>query len=355
MAGAGPEHGGPRPLSADEHVAAPSRLHRPLRTAGVVAAIVLGALVLTALIPYPVGDLAARPKPADGYDAAIKRFDAATMVEGRIGVLGQCRSRLITHGEQTDVVVVLFHGWTNCPRQFDELGQRLFDAGANVLILRAPRHGIADASGTRIGGVDLVGQLSPEELRDYADTSIDIADGLGRRRRVLGLSMGGVLAAWVAQNRPDVERAVVVSPAFGLHGMPGVVDYAFRSFFGRMPDIAWGGRDAFKLDHAYAGISTHSLASVYRLGQAVREQAAAAPPAAPAIRVDTNANDQQVGNGATASLVADWRAHGADVRTYEFPASDGLLHDIIDVQQQHANPDLVYPILVRQLGFGADA
>lgn len=330
----------------------PSRLRHVLGLIGIVVAMVLGALVLTALIPFSAGDVASRPKPASDYDAAIKRFDQATMVEGRIGVFSQCRSRLFTHGRQTEVSVVLFHGWTNCPRQFEEFGQQLFDAGANVLILRAPRHGLADPSGEHIGNVDLVGQLSPQELRAYTDTSMDIADGLGRKRRVLGLSMGGVLAGWVAQNRPDVDRAVLVAPAFGLHGMPGIVDYAFRNFFGRMPDISWGGSDTFKLDHAYAGISTHSLASVFLVGQSVREQAATTPPAVKSIVIDTNAADHQVDNGEAASIGADWRAHGADVQTYEFPASDDLPHDVIDVQQQQANPELVYPILLKQLGFG---
>lgn len=334
-----------------EDLTPPPRRRKILLAIGGAAVVLVGALVLTALIPLSPGDVSSKPDPTGDYDAAIRRFDEATMVEGRIGVFSQCRSRLFTHGHQTAVSVVLFHGWTNCPRQFEEFGQRLFDAGANVLILRAPRHGLADPTGERIGDVDLVGQLSPQELRAYADTSIDIADGLGRQRRVLGLSMGGVLAGWVAQNRPDVERAVLVAPAFGLHGMPGIVDYAFRNFFGRVPDIAWAGSDSFKLDHAYAGISTHSLASVFLLGQAVREQAATRAPAVTSIVVDTNAADQQINNGDAASIASDWRAHGADVQTYEFPASDGLLHDVIDVQQQVAKPDLVYPILLKQLGF----
>ena len=58
----------------------------------------------------------------------------------------------------------------------------------------------ANIAGTRIGGIGNLGGITAEGLRAYAETAVDIADGLGRERRVLGLSMGGVLAAWVAQN-----------------------------------------------------------------------------------------------------------------------------------------------------------
>ena len=38
------------------------------------------------------------------------------------------------------------------------------------------------------------------------------ADGLGDKITVTGLSLGGVMSAYAAQFRPDVDRAVVISP-----------------------------------------------------------------------------------------------------------------------------------------------
>ena len=106
-----------------------------------------------------------------------------------------CRSILLTHGQRTEKAVVLFHGYTNCPQQFRELGQILYEQGYNVLIPRLPRHGLADRK------VENLSPLTAEELRECADMSVDIACGLGRKVYVAGLSAGGTLSAWVAQNR----------------------------------------------------------------------------------------------------------------------------------------------------------
>jgi hypothetical protein len=89
------------------------------------------------------------------------------------------------------------------------------------------------------------------------------------------------------------------------------------------------------------------------LGRSVREQAASTAPAVRTIAVDTNANDNVIINSAVDQLAADWSAHGAAVETYVFPKSDGLPHDVIDPAQRLANTELVYPILIKQLGFGS--
>lgn len=330
--------------------------HPRLRLTAVIAAAVLGVLIVVvlalALIPESPGDVASHPDPAADYATAVKRFDALAAQEQN-GVFAECKSRLFTHGSQTAVSVVLFHGWSNCPKQFAELGQQLYDRGANVLILREPHHGLTDASGTKMGSIDNLGGITAEGLRQYTEQAVDIADGLGRERRVLGLSMGGVLAAWVAQNRPDVQRVVAVAPALQLAAIPGFANPLFANAFGRLPDISIAGNDPTTLNHAYSGTSTHSLASMLLLGRSVREQAASTAPAVRTIAVDTNANDEVIVNTAVDQLAADWSAHGAAVETYVFPKSDGLPHDVIDPEQRLANTGLVYPILIKQLGFGS--
>jgi alpha-beta hydrolase superfamily lysophospholipase len=332
-----------------------SRRHPRLRIAALVIGAVLGVVIVLvlalALIPESPGDVASHPNPAPDYATAVERFDAIAAKEQQ-GVFAPCKSRLLTHGSQTEVSVVLFHGWSNCPRQFLEFGQQLYDQGANVLILREPHHGLADASGKHIGSINTLGGITAEGLRQYTEQSVDIADGLGRERRVLGLSMGGILAAWVAQNRPDVERVVAVAPALQLAAIPGFANPLFANAFGRLPNISIAGSDPTTLKHQYNGTSTHSLASMLLLGRAVREQAAATAPAVKTIAVDTNDNDDVIVNSAADQLAADWSAHGATVTTFVFPKSDDLAHDVIDVQNAHANPGLVYPILLKQLGFG---
>lgn len=310
---------------------------------------VLAVALVLALIPISTSGLGSEPDPAADYDEAVRRFEAAAAQE--TAVYGPCASRLLTHGGPTDVAVVLVHGLTNCPKQFVDLGEEVYGAGANVLILRIPYHGLASEDGASIGDVSNVGAIRAEDFRDYADEAVDIAAGLGDEVRILGLSAGGVVTAWVAQNRDEVGRAVVVSPAITLPGgIPGVVDFAFRNFFSRVPDFSLpsGGT----LDHAYAGESTRALAEMYTLARAVEGQAGDAPPAAGSIVVVTNANDDQVDNDDIREhLVEVWRAAGEDVETYEFPKELGLRHDLIDVDQPDEQTDLVYPKLLELLGF----
>jgi hypothetical protein len=64
--------------------------------------------------------------------------------------------------------------------------------------------------------VENLSPLKAEELRDCADTSVDIMCGLGREVYVAGLSAGGTLTAWIAQNRGEVTRTILIAPALGL-------------------------------------------------------------------------------------------------------------------------------------------
>jgi hypothetical protein len=49
-------------------------------------------------------------------------------------------------------------------------------------------------------------------------------------------------------------------------------------------------------------------------------------------------------------LVAHWRAQGAPVREHRFAAELGLLHDIIDPDQEEQRIAYIYPLLLELLG-----
>jgi alpha-beta hydrolase superfamily lysophospholipase len=330
-----------------------STLRRVLIGVGIALGALVGVVLLLALIPTRSPSLPAQPDPAPDYASAVERFEAIRAAEEGV-VFEKCRSRLLTHGEQTEVSVVLVHGLTNCPYQFAELGEMIHAQGANVLILRVPHHGVANADGTGVGSVSNAGKLTPQELRDYADEAVDIAAGLGRERRVAGLSMGGVITSWITQSRSDVNRTVVIAPAITMPGMPGIVDYMARNLFSRLPDIPIISLEEKPSDHVYQGEATRALASMYRMAQYVREQAAETPPAVRRIHVMTNANDNQVDNPDVDHLAGEWRDHGADVVQFEFPKADALPHDLIDPTKPDGDVAIVYPIVLEQLGFQAE-
>ena len=99
---------------------------------------------------------------------------------------------------------LLLHGLSNCPRQYIRFAPLLFARGANVLVPRLPLHGGVDLSGRALAA------LTSEELCRFGDAVVDVACGLGERITVLGLSGGGVLAAWIAQVRRCRSRGAAI-------------------------------------------------------------------------------------------------------------------------------------------------
>src|SRR3984893_4240787 len=87
--------------------------------------------------------LQSHPFPTADYAEAVSRFQRIQKMEGP-ELNPVCRSILLTHGIRTERAVVFFHGYTNCPQQFSELGHIFYDMGYNVFIPRLPRHGMAD-------------------------------------------------------------------------------------------------------------------------------------------------------------------------------------------------------------------
>ena len=130
-------------------------------------------------------------------------------------IVPECRTRLYDHGAPTADVVVLFHGYTNCPKQYDALAQQLADRGYTVLVPRMPHHG--EVPGTP----GLLDSLTGEQVAAHADETMDIADGLGDRVTVFGLSGGGAVASYIAQFRPDADRVVTAAPFLGIPAVPG--------------------------------------------------------------------------------------------------------------------------------------
>lgn len=312
---------------------------------GAVLAVVMVVALVLAIVPVDRSGLGAQPDPVDSYDEAVARFEEIRAGEDVGNVYEPCESVLLDRGERTRTSIVLFHGLTNCPVQFRELGEELHAGGANVLILRAPRHGLADSSGQQLGDVSEVGDLTAAELRDFADSAVDIGVGLGDDVKVMGLSMGGVLSLWTAVFRPDVDDVVAVAPAISIPRVPHFLTTAFVNMFGRLPNFSLP--SPAKLDHAYHGESTGALAAMFTLAQATGNELVKRPAAVDAVTVVLNPDDPQVDNGEVERLISGWTtANGAPVETDFFPAV-GLPHDLVDPGAPTADPGLVYPILSR--------
>jgi carboxylesterase len=262
----------------------------------------------------------------------------------------QCHTRLYSHGHRVEQALVLLHGFTNCPQQFDALGRDFFERGWNVLIPRYPRHGYTDRLNTSIS------ELRSEHLIALANRAAQAGSGLGERLTVAGLSLGAILAGLLAQTHEGIERAVLIAPMLGLKPIPGPALNALSHLADRMPNfyIWWDASLKEKVgpQYGYPRFSTHAYAALFQTGAQLVKSARGAAPKAHSIAVITNAAEPRLDNRFTYRLIDAWRAHGAAIETYEFPVSDHLPHDLIDPGNAAQNTKLVYPVVSRMIEEG---
>jgi len=196
-----------------------------------------------------------------------------------------------------------------------------------------------------------LGRIRAEEVAAHADQVVDAAAGLGRRVTVVGLSLGGNAAAWAAQERAEVERAILIAPGLGLPMFPGWMSGFAVHYLADTPTrYPWW--DATRRERVagppqvYPRFATRALGEMLRLGSAVRAHARERAPAAREVLLVSVGGDKAVHNGMIRALAREWRARGGNVLEYEFPKALGLNHDLIDPDQVGARTDLVYPRLL---------
>jgi len=303
-----------------------------------IIGVVLGPIA-GLFIPWKSAALASHPQPAQSYAEAVQALEAINN-ERSSAMNPVCNGQLMTHRQKVEHAIILVHGYTSCPAQFSELGRQFYD----LLLVPLPHHGLADRL------TDEQSQLIAKELSIYADKVVDIAHGLGEQITMMGISGGGVTTAWAAQNRSDLNTAIIISPAFGYQQIPTRLTAPVMNITLLLPDTyEWWDPD-LKEDigpsHAYPRYSKHGLAAFLKLGFAVQVKSWQGAPAAQRIVMVTNANDTAVNNALTSEVVRRWQAHGATIETYEFPLSWGLAHDLIDPQQPNQAIEIVYPPLI---------
>jgi len=282
----------------------------------------------------------------DPYKAGIEIAGSFQALDGP-NVNPVCRTRLYVHGRRTERSLVLLHGFTNCPQQFDDLGKAFYELGWNVLIPRYPRHGYSDRLTTSIA------ELRADMLIALANRSAEAGAGLGERLTVAGLSLGGILAGYLAQTREDVDAAVLIAPMFGLRPIPGWGLAGITRLAQTLPNfyIWWNStlKDRIGPAHGYPRFSTKAYAALFEVGSAVKKAARKTAPKARRIDVITNSAEPRLDNRFTYQLVDAWQRHGAAVSTYEFPESDHLPHDLIDPANPDQNTRLVYPVVIKAI------
>jgi pimeloyl-ACP methyl ester carboxylesterase len=315
---------------------------------GSIAGIIAGLFIFVMIMSFKPFTLKASftPDPAGSYDEALTRIQAIQSEEATLDLHPECATRLLSDGEKTANVIVFLHGFTSCPEQFAQLGQEYFDLGYNVYIPRTPHHGFDDRRGEPLEG------LTAEEIAAFAHQTADIAQGLGERVVVVGLSAGGAMTTYLAQERDDIDLAVPIAPFLGIKFIPHRLNRGFTNLGLALPNIwQWWNpvekeNNPTSAPYAYTRYPLHALLENMRLGFDTLEDARKNRPAAGQIIVITNDHDESINLEVVEEFEQTWRQHGdEDFLTYRFENSLALAHDLISPTRPGARVDLVYPKL----------
>jgi carboxylesterase len=295
-------------------------------------------LGLAAVLPATAGDVRSHPNPARSYSDAVTRAKLRIAADDSVAAPGGS-TILLTHGGRTPRVVVLLHGFTDSPRQFAALADSLYALGDNVLVPRLPHHAERGKDASELA------RLTAAELCRTGDAAIDVASGLGDSVIVIGLSVGGTVAAWTAEHRSEVRRAVVIAPPFEVAHVPSMLERPLVNLGAHVPNLSHrAAADTARPDRD-PGFATHGLAQVLRLGLAVRRDADRFAPASAEVLFLVNASDRTVKTAPVIDLARTWNRRGTAVMVYEFPDSLALPHNIVDPINRPARAGAVYPVL----------
>jgi esterase/lipase len=316
-----------------------------------LATLAIGAFAILSLMPLDAAAVVRASnagRPAATHEEALAAFASVEAGEAALALHQRCRSTLLDHGTKTARAVVFFHGLTNCPAQGDQLAAELFARGYNVYLPRLPGHGEANRLTTALANV------TAEDFAAAAGAAIDLAEGLGEEVVVVGISAGGAMAAWLAQSREDVGRAIAVSPYLGPSNLPPWSMRAVANLVRVLPNMMmwWNPDDPLAvsdMDYAYPRYATRAMAEVMRLGEIVETAAAEGAPKVRRLGVLISEADDTASRPLVDELVSSWREHGREVEVEVLPLDRGIPHDLIDPRQDAADIAFVYPILISMI------
>ena len=205
------------------------------------------------------------------YRSALDRVARRQVADDRVVAPGG-RTVLLTHGTRAPRVDILLHGFTDSPNQFAELADSLFRDGDNVYVPRLPHHA------ERSGDAHALAGLTAVQLRQAADSAVDIAAVLGDTVVVVGLSVGGTMAAWMGSTVRKVRRVVMIAPAFEAGRIPSRLQRFMINLTERLPNVTRIAAPDTAHPDRNPGFATHALAEVLRLGRAVDDAAKRSRP-----------------------------------------------------------------------------
>jgi esterase/lipase len=285
------------------------------------------------------------------YAEALAELDKIAAAErDDQGIRPECRSIAMLHGERRPRVIVFWHGFTSAPPQFEPLGRLFFERGYNVYIPLQPRHGRRRMTRALQG-------LTVVDLQAAALRAVRIAGGLGEEIDTAGLSLGGVIAAWLAQCT-RIGTVMPIAPFLALPWFSYRLNRVVTGFYNRFPNrwFWWNPFERERLEPAYAypRYPTRTLARLLEFSHSVVKLSRRAPPLADRCVIVVNTKDPACNNSVSTHLWRQWAGDTVKLQSYAFANLDRR-HDFIDPVTYPTAVELVYPVLVELMTQHADS
>lgn len=254
----------------------------------------------------------------------------------------QHAGRAYLQDDVAPLCVLLLHGLTNAPPQYDRLAPALHERGHAVVVPRMPYHGYRDRL------TDAIACVRAGNLESATLEALTIAALCGERIVVLGISVGATLAGWLAA-RTRIASAIAVAPFCGLRELPAGVNDALGALLRAAPNVFgwWDPRvkENQPPPHGYPRFATRALGASLLISSAIDAEPRTAGDTARRTFLVLNANEPIVNNRHAVRRFEALRACGVDVETVTL---GGLphIHDIIEPAIPQARTELVYPKLI---------
>lgn len=330
------------------------------------AAIILGSMTVGLLAGWAavvaLTGLGIRTPKAGSADPASDPADARerwARVRARDGadVRPECHGELFepTGGVEPLATIAVFHGFTNCPAQFQATATELASRGYAVYVPRAPFHGLTDDLGHPLA------ELTVDELTAHVHETVDIAAGLGRPVWVAGLSTGGVLAAWAGATRHEVERVFSIEPAAAPFrvAFPAVrFAVAIRRLMPGGIYMWWDDKLKAELrrpgDTAYPGFPTRAVLPYWHMAEALTDRRVVPNHLLDRVVLLVNPDDVAIDAGAARDMMANtFTGFASYLAEFDLPPGLGWGHDFVDQKNQHhGTPEQISAVI--RAGFGVN-
>jgi len=123
--------------------------------------------------------------------------------------------------------IMLFHGFTACPQQFERIVPLLTSKGYDVFLPLNPGHGYKWKSGKEVE--DYIGNIptSQSTYEEFVEDMDKVMKATSKQKVLMGMSLGGALAAQVG-DKGGYDRQLLAAPMVRAKGLLDIIMTAAR-------------------------------------------------------------------------------------------------------------------------------